>query len=173
MNADKLNSSFDSSVELLTSILLKYPVINTVDINLEKKELKMSFLVNELITDDSWLEKRKFLYRNFKLFKKLQNQQKGSLKIIKEDYKQLVRINFIRDLVALSHKEINFMIKKIKDVFKDKLLQDKEEYFSKTKNPINKLLDDVKNAKFKESYQYLAFREEGKILVFDKSNIAG
>ncbi|WP_408955927.1 hypothetical protein [Natroniella sp. ANB-PHB2] len=172
MKANKQTNKSDSSIELLTSILLNYPVINTVNINLEERELEISFLVEDPITDISWEEVQDYLMCNFNLFNKLQKRDRDLIKfqIIKESYSDLSKISLVRNLNKLSQQEMDFMIKLIKETFGEKLLEnqlyDQNLSFDLAES-IDGMLAQIEQLEYRE--KYLGFREEDRILVFNKN----
>ncbi|MCK8817759.1 hypothetical protein MWH28_10340 [Natroniella sulfidigena] len=172
MRASNQTNKSDSSVDLVTSILLKYPVINTVNINLEERELEISFLVEEVGTDISWEEEKAYLIRNFNLFNKFQNKAGAGIKlqINRENYCGLSKVNLVRNLNELSQQEMDFMIKLIKETFAERLLKNQlhEQSFSfDLVKSIDGILAQIEELEYRE--KYLGFREKDKILVFNKN----
>ncbi|TDX52906.1 hypothetical protein [Orenia marismortui] len=171
MKSNKLKLDKDNSVELVTSILITYPTINTVDINLENKGLEISFLIDHSMTDNSWLDKKSKLEQNFRLFNKFQNRTNQNVKFIKDDYEDLSRLKFIRSLDQCSENELSFMIQVIEDIFGDKLLKNENLYPSSAFSSIDQLLERVRKENIQEQKgdEYLGFIEEDKVLVFNKN----
>ncbi|MCK8826540.1 hypothetical protein MWH25_02085 [Natroniella acetigena] len=172
MKANKQTNKSDSSIELLTSILLKYPVINTVNINLEERELEISFLIEDSITDINWKKEQDYLMRNFNLFNKFQknNINDINLQINRESYSELSKINLVRNLNELSQQEIDFMIKLIKEVFGEMLLENQlhnQNFSFDLADSIDGMLAQIEQLEYRE--KYLGFREEDRILVFNKN----
>ncbi|WP_018247561.1 hypothetical protein [Orenia marismortui] len=171
MKSNKLKLDKDNSVELVTSILITYPTINTVDINLENKGLEISFLIDYSMTDNSWLDKKSKLEQNFRLFNKFQNRTNQTVKFIKDDYEDLSRLKFIRSLDQCSENELSFMIQVIENIFGDKLLKNENLYPSSAFSSIDQLLERVRKENIQEQKgdEYLGFIEEDKVLVFNKN----
>ena len=170
MEAVKLEL-MDESVDLLTSILVKYPVINTVDLNFTNKLITISFLIDDVITYDSWQKQKEVLKKNFRLYNKFENKKTTKFKLVKNDYQNLTKIDLIRSLKDLSNQELDFMIKVIKNNFTNKILQNEEMYYKEQLESIDKLLQEINQSNFqKKEINYLAFREEDRVLIFDKNN---
>lgn len=165
------NLNQDNSIDLLTSILLEYPAINTVDINLEEKLLKITFLIYGQVTDDSLLKKIKKLEQNFRLFNKFNKKDKQNLIISKNIYKELTKLTLIRKLTESSEGELDFIIKVVKDLFKEDLLGNEYIYSPTTNGVIDSLLEKILQEKERgeSNLEYLGFIEEDKILVFNKN----
>ncbi|WP_027339188.1 hypothetical protein [Halonatronum saccharophilum] len=172
MKKDQLKLSQDDNIELLTSILLEYPLVNTIDMNLDEKWYKLSFLIDDSLTDESWEKKKKLIEQNFRLFNKLQKQSSEGLKLERYNYEVINKVMLTRDLEGASQKELDFIVSLIKRSFSGKLLEKEENYFSIAQSSIDGLLDKVKDYKpiNKVGLEYSGFREEGKIMVFDKSS---
>ncbi len=172
MDTGQVEFNRDNSIELVTSILLEYQIINTVDVNLEEKKLKVSFLIDGQLTDDSWLSKKKKILQSFNLFNKFEDREDQSLFLYKEDYQDLTRLNLIRKLQGSSKNELDFIIKVVQEVFSDRLLSNNYSYATTTKNTIDSLLEKISkdNVLTEAGEKYLGFIEDDKVLVFNKSN---
>ncbi|PRX31012.1 hypothetical protein BX659_10644 [Orenia metallireducens] len=171
METNKVNLNRDNSIELLTSILLEYPIINTVDINLEEKSLKISFLIDEEITYESWLNQKRKIEQHFRLFNKFKKKNKQNIIVTKDDYNGLTRLNLSRDLEGCSKNELDFIISVLKEIFEDKLLKNQNFYYAKGASAIDSLLEEVSKDNLLEDMgrEYLGFIEEDKVLVFNKN----
>jgi hypothetical protein len=171
METNKIKLNRDNSIELLTSILLEYPIINTVDINLEEKNLKISFLIEEEITYESWVNQKRKIEQNFRLFNKFKKKDNQNILLSKDDYNGLTRLNLIRDLEGCSKNELDFIISVLKRIFEDKLLKNQNFYYSNGSSAIDSLLEEVSkdNLLKDKGHEYLGFIEEDRVLVFNKN----
>jgi hypothetical protein len=61
------------SADLLTKILVEYPAINTVNIDLEFDILQITFLIKRKISEKKWQETKDKIYQKIKIFNKLKN----------------------------------------------------------------------------------------------------
>jgi|GEM_PF-2836076 len=171
METNKIKLNRDNSIELLTSILLEYPLINTVDINLEEKSLKISFLIEKEITYESWIDQKRKIEQNFRLFNRFKKKDNQNIILSKDDYSGLTRLNMIRDLEGCSKNELDFIISVLEGIFDDKLLKNQNFYYSKGSSTIDSLLEEVSKDNLLEDMgrEYLGFIEEDKVLVFNKN----
>lgn len=163
----------EKGVKLLISMLLRYPIIDLLDVDLTENQIIFTFfLANKDKANNESKKKLKLFKKSLNCFNQLEeiNQQEFSIK--STEYKQLFKIDLAYKVFCLTQKKLDFIIKLITEIFKKEIHLDK---FNLAKNNSFESLDNlltVIEAEQEKSYEftYLAFREEDKIKVFNKAN---
>ena len=162
INSSNYNNSY--TVDLLTKILMKYPVINTVNLDLYSNTLELSFLIKIKTTDNDWNKIKNRIHQKIRIFNKLEKNNEFHLKIIKEDHNTLTNLKLISKLNQLSASEIDFIIKIIKQNFSTDILTGKIEKNKFKLNSIEELLELIKTER---DVNYFGFRDENKIFIYE------
>ncbi len=167
-NIDGVNDS----IELMISILLRYPEINTVKTDPKAKEIIFSFLVKKKIHEGEFYVIRNKFLDNIETFLFLQNIELNSIDIKLNIYQEYGLIEIVRDFQTISQREISLLIQLIQNEFDTYLLteysQDEELADIEFQDEIiENLLDQLQ---FQHHEDLIGFREAGKVMVFHKSN---
>ncbi|SJZ31184.1 hypothetical protein [Selenihalanaerobacter shriftii] len=165
-------SEMSDSMELIISILIRYPQINKVDIEPNSKELSFTFLIEKELREDEIEKINHKLKQSLELFSRLANVSSDSFKINFKDYGGLTKIKVTTGILSLTKDKISFVIKFIYNEFKESLLSDVFEVVSSQEPTYHEeVIDDILSSlKQKGTKRALVgFREEDKVLVFDRS----
>ncbi len=163
----------DKGVKLLISMLLRYPMIDLLDVDLTENQVIFSFfLQKEEGVGDEIKKKLKLFKRSLNCFNQLEELSKKEFSIKSIDYKELLKIDLVYKVFCLTQKKLDFIIKLITEIFEKEIHLDK---FNLAKQNSFESLDNlltVIEAEQEENYEftYLAFREGDKIKIFNKAN---
>ncbi|SDC50911.1 MULTISPECIES: hypothetical protein [unclassified Candidatus Frackibacter] len=168
----KKYSNQSESMELIISILIRYPQINKVNIDPENKELSFTFLV------DSKLEKNRIeqfttkLKKSLELFNRLAKIEPSHLKVDFDDYEVLTKVKVITSLLSLTKDKLSFFIQFFQSEFSNDLLVESieplpEDALTEQEETINSLLIKLDHKRMQQSLT--GFRDGDKVLVFDKA----
>lgn len=161
-----------NDMELIISVLIKYPQINKVDISPELGTLAFTFLVECNLSQKQANEFADKLEKSLELFNKLADLAVEDLEVKFKDYEKLTKIKIIAELFNLTKEKLSFFIDFVSDQFGSDLLQDD---FQVSQEKLKECEESIKNnlLNLKETdppAALVGFRDEGKVLVFDKFN---
>ncbi len=155
-------------IELLISLLVRFPQIGAVHYEPAEKALRFVFLLWEAELDLTELER---LYRSHtSLFYKLQNRQGKISPLEIKKNSQLTIVQVKRGLAGLSLAELKLIVKLLEDYCGSALVQEDsalaEEDAAEENALIESLLDSVSGLGLE---RLTGFRENGRVLVFSSS----
>lgn len=167
----KSGKEVSDSVGLLITILVRYPEISKINYEPEKQTIKLTYLIKNNFSEE---ELSKFfgnlkeciltfnyLQQNKNIFVEIENQ-------INEDY---ITLDLYRDIDTFTVNELNVIIQLLHSDFPKSVIVDTNEFFYEDElqwqeELITDMLENLKNAL--PVKKLLAFRDEGKVRVFDK-----
>lgn len=159
------------SVNLLTSILVRYPEVATINFDPEQQLLTFTFILSKPIPGDGVASLREKLLASIEVYNWLEGRTVRYATVAHLPDDQLTRVDVKRDVESLEREEIGLIV----EIFRQHLNKD---LVTEANEPL-----DGEDALFQEevidqSLQFLkeanegkclfAFREEGRVLVFDK-----
>lgn len=170
----KNGDNVSDSVELLISMLVKYPEIGTINFDPENNNIKITFIMLKLIGEQVLEKFRGTLLSCLKTFYYLEGKQPDSLEVNYSFCEDITLLEYIRDVSTLTSEEISLTIEAVKEGFAEYLLSDSgddnnrevEDELLEDDELIGKLLDNVRYAAADK--KLIAFREEGRVMIFNK-----
>lgn len=158
------------SIGLLTSLLVRYPEVCSLNYHPGENSLKLIFILRgklkksilKKFSDELIICVRTYLY-----FEKKDVPRQIR---VKYDYEsELTRIIITRDAASLTQREISLMINLLQAHFKNLLISDESTNFAEEDlllqdDYIKCMLDNLHPGMFKN--KIIALREEGRVLVF-------
>ena len=168
------NDVFDDTadgVNLLISILVRYPEVSTINFNPEKKTIKFSFLLNSSFKIDDLMELKDLLMDTIEVYNML-NARDTRVRIINDHTLQkFLMLNIERDIDTLEQKEIELIIQCLKQSINEMIIKDDSnivdyEDLKFQDELIETMLESIKS--WIGSKPLFGFREEGRVIVFDK-----
>lgn len=163
MEADN-SSQTNYSIDLLTSILIDYVVINKAVLDVTTKKLSLFFLKQGNITQQKWQEKKELIQKKYRIFNKLEGYNDTELEVAKKSHDQVTTIKASNKLVNIKSAQINFIVAMMKNTFTNEWVEEKTNINKYDFNATSELL---KQAKKESESSYLAYKEGNKIFVFN------
>jgi hypothetical protein len=167
---NKLDEREMVGVNLLVTLLLRYPAAATVGIIAEKEQLRLSFLVTD--RDDqrsSLLEQR--LLDTLAAYFAIEDREPIVMEVRCERHEGLGVIEVLRDLETLEHGEISLIVELMTEVYGGDLICEPVEApleledFDIQEEWIGLLLENLRRSEDQRSL--LALREGGRVLVYN------
>jgi hypothetical protein len=157
------------TVNLITLIMYWYPEISTVNFNPKLRTLKLGFLMSNNITNSEFCINQKMLMDSIEVFNHLEKRKPEVINISYQYIDNYTMIEIERDIDTLVQGEISLTILSLQQLAKNNIIIEKNYSDSEDdlleKDIIDSMLIKVKNAK--GDPPMLAFREEGRVLVFN------
>lgn len=159
------------SVGLLISILVRYPEVATVDFDPEKHLLKFTFIYSQVLGKDELENLHDKLINSIEVYYLLEGKEPKFISLNHQVCSNLTMIEIQRDVDTLVQEEITLMVNLFHQYLHTNLVTEgNEQLFEEDliaqEELIEHMLENIKCSKQEKSL--FAFREEGKVLVFNK-----
>ncbi len=161
-----------SGVDLLISLLVRFPEILTIHYNLAESIFKLSFMLNAHLEPERYTTFRKDFFKCLKAYYKLLQFEPITPQIHQKQVNNWTLLQIVFHKNNISFEEIHLVNNMILNEFKKEIITDNRgdsclysdrDNFSE--DFIECLLPDKKK---QEKKNLFAFREAGKVYVFDK-----
>ena len=170
----KEGESFSNSMSLIAFLLVRYPEIGSVRFDPVQKTLQFSFvLVKSLAKEEFELFKDNLLL-SLNNMTQLQERAAGTIEVNYAEYDGLTFLEIVRNIDALTQEEIALITGVIHEFFEEYLLLDQEDTLQEEdtvlqEEMIEHMLEDLKDSR--QEKRLIGFREEGRVLVFNRANL--
>ena len=134
----KNGEEVSDSIGLLISILVRYPEVGSTNFDPETRKLTLTFTISKILDNDSLKLFKNKLLSCINTFHFLQSRKPLLVDIKNSTYDKLTMLEVQRDVETITHNEINLIIS----------------------------LENIKESTLGK--KLFAFREEGRVLVFNK-----
>jgi len=168
----KDGEEISNSVGLLISILVRYPEIGSINFSPRSKVLKFNFILTQHLADVEFNNFHDQLVNSLDVYNMLEGKKTIIAELKKIEYEKITLLEIERDVETLNQEEISLIISLMRDKFGGLLATDGdcdsflEEELEMQEELIQHMLEDTKTS-FPEK-NLIGFREEGKVLVFNK-----
>ena len=165
--------SFNSSMSLIVSLLIRYPEIATLKLNPEDCSLNFTFIFRHKFSSD---EKKAFWEELKMSLEALAVLDQAKPQIIDYSFKRQGDLSFLeikRDIVSFSPDELSLIIKIIKgrydrEVIKEEDSETGEEDLLFQEEMIAHMLEELKEGP--QDQELTGIREEGRVMIFNHSD---
>ncbi|MBF7083049.1 hypothetical protein IT084_08675 [Desulfallas sp. Bu1-1] len=159
------------SVGLLISILVRYPEVSAINFDPWEQMLRFSFICSRVIDEQEFNNFKAYLLDSIQSFNYLEGKDAKFIDISHQVYDDLTLIEIKRDVATLVQEEIALVVQIFYQYWEGNLVSDFNETLIEEdliiqEEIIEHMLESVKGSA-EDKFLY-AFREEGKVLVFNK-----
>jgi len=167
------NEQISDGVNLLVSILLRYPEIGTVSFDPEEHCLKFKIMLSALPTNNDFLTIKNLIIDSITAYNILEGfpskMKRYDLEL--SPYGQVGIINIIRDIYTISKDEITLLTTLLRDHLHNYLIIETNDTLSDSdfqlqEEVIEDMLEKIKH--YPRLSELIGIREESRILVFNK-----
>lgn len=167
----KNGDDVSDSVGLLISLLVRYPEIGTINFDPQIHEIKMTFIIARRFEDKEIGDFTQKLTDSINIFHQLEKLKPRLVKIEWQHSDNYTILDLIRDVDSLSRNELSFIIELFETYFHQMLITENnedlwDEDLQIQEEIIGHMLENIKNGT--PDKKLIAYREEGKVLVFNK-----
>lgn len=164
--------SLNNSTSLIVSLLVRYPEIATVSYDPESKSLQIMFVLAKPLEPGQFQSFRDMLKTSIDVFLSVSGREPGELHLSYNNFEQNAFIEVRRDIDSLSQEEISMVYDLVTGHFGDMLVCDQDESLAEEElqvqeEIIDHMLEDLKDSRQEKTL--FGFREEGRVLVFNRS----
>lgn len=159
------------SVNLLVSMLVRYPEIGTLRFDSANTTLNLTFILTTVPNREQFDSFREYLEKSLRSFYYLSAYDDPTLTITMTPYENITLIQIVRDIDTLSKTEIALMIKILQTHFASYILADKnealiDEELRFQEEVIENMLINIQRSRVLNNL--IGIRENGRVMVFDK-----
>lgn len=159
------------SVGLLISILVRYPEVSTINFDPGKQLLKFTFIYSQVLGDNELVSLKAKLSDSIEAYNLLEGKETLLTAISHNVYDNLTMIEVQRDVQSLAQEEITLIVELFRQYLNSKLVTEENDRFFEEdiiaqEEMIEHMLQCIKGSV--ENKYLFAFREEGRVLVFNK-----
>ena len=170
----KEGESFSNSMSLIAFLLVRYPEIGSVRFDPEQKTLLFSFVFAKSLAKEEFEPFKENLLLSLNNMIELQEREYGTIEVSYAEYDGLTFLEIVRDIESLTQEEIALITGVIREYFEEYLLEDQEDTLQEEdtllqEEMIEHMLEDLKDSR--QEKRLIGFREEGRVLVFNRANI--
>jgi hypothetical protein len=159
------------SVGLLISILVRYPEVSTINFDPGEQILKFTFIYSQVLGDHELASLKGKLTDSIDAYNMLEGKEIRMVAINHNVCDNLTMIEVQRDVHSLAQEEINLIVELFRQSLNSSLVTEEDESLVEEEmmaqdEIIEHMLECIKGSA--EKKQLYAFREEGRVLVFNK-----
>lgn len=159
------------SVGLLISMLVRYPEIGTINYDSETNSIKITFIMLKTIPEQDLEDFRKTLLSCLEAFHFLEQTKIELMDVNYSLCEDITILEYKRDVKSLTSKEISLTISVVRNSFPEYLMNEnqpqvEEDQLLQEEEIIGKMLENIKYTV--PDKKLIAFREEGRVLIFNK-----
>ncbi len=155
---------------LLISILMRYPEVASVNYDPEKQMLKFTFLCSKILEGKEIELLKEMILDAVGVYNSLEDKEAGNIFFEHYVYGDTTVIELQRDVCTLIGEEITLIVGLLRQFLGKNLLVEESnllgEDLVEQDEVINYVLENIRLPKHEK--QLVAFREEGRVLVFNK-----
>lgn len=165
------DEQLSDGVNLLISILVRYPEIGTISFDPQNDNLKMTFLLSGIPSPQEFETIRQLLANSVYAYQMLGGVTGTVIDIQLSSYDNVAMVTIVRDVNTLSKGEIALVITLLREKLRERLITDhnesmQEEDLLLQEELIDNMLESMKQRQTVQSL--IAIREDGRVLVFNK-----
>ncbi|OPY58208.1 MAG: hypothetical protein A4E55_01103 [Pelotomaculum sp. PtaU1.Bin035] len=159
------------SVGLLISILVRYPEVATINFDPENQLLRFTFMFSKVLDDNELSNLKAKLMDSIEVYNFLEGKETSLISLSGQYCDNLTIIEIQRDVETLDQEEIALIVELFRQCLNNSLVTEEnvqciEEDLIAQEEMIGHMLESMKGSS-QDKYLF-AFREEGRVLVFDK-----
>ena len=158
------------SVGLLVSLLVRYPEITSINYEPERKVLRLSFLIEQVLSGEQQLKLQAKLKQYLEGHAYLKGQQPETIEVTNLSLEKCTFLEIHRDVDTITREEINLLIELLVEEFGESLTVDSRENDREDQEIQEELIGHMLDhfRVLNQRNQLFAFREDGRVLVFNK-----
>jgi len=159
-------------INLLISMLVRYPEIGTINFDPEADSLKLTFMIAGLPPIPDFEAAKQLLIHSISAYHLLEGITDSRIAVELSSYDQVAMVTVRRDVHTMSRGEISLTIKLLRDRFADRLVADRndtmlEEELLLQEEVIEDMLENMRKKDY-DNHSLIGIREDGRVFVFNK-----
>ncbi|MCL6614350.1 MAG: hypothetical protein K6U03_07030 [Firmicutes bacterium] len=168
----KEGEAFTNSMNLIASLLVRYPGIATVSLDPEQKSLGFTFVVARPLSRPEFRRFAAILEENLMAVADLIGREPMLMEVNLSDHDGMSFIEVKRDIDTLAPEEISLLTALIDGEFGGARVREQEEALEEEdkafqEEMIGRMLEDLKDTR--QERKLIGFREDGRVMVFNRA----
>lgn len=156
---------------LLVSILLRFPEVGSVTFDPARHALRFTLLIHRRLSASRYKRLRALIVESLSALAHLQGLSPRLVEVGQSSFQGVTAVEVARDAETLSREEISLLIGLAREGFGEELVVDSdgdlpEEDLLVQEQLIDEALDYLRDVR--QPYNLIAYREGGRVLVFNK-----
>lgn len=160
------NNSVPHIANLLTNILIHYPEIATMKLEPKTQVVKFSFYLKNIPQKVKKIEQ--YLQQILQTYYYLENVEATVSSFLFQQLEYFTIMEYQRDIMSLSQKEITLIIALLKEEFGASLITDEDDLQLVDDPTLHEELVSYMLENVKANIELIALRDEGKVVVYNK-----
>jgi archaellum biogenesis ATPase FlaH len=165
------DEQISDGVNLLISILVRYPEIGTISFDHRTDLITLTFMLSGIPAQSEFTATRQIILDSIDAYHLLEGQAVMLADVKLSSFEQVAILNILRDVHTLSKSEIALIITLLREKFGERLVTDfndsmPEEDLIMQEELIENMLESMKKQHIKNGL--IGIREDGRVLVFNK-----
>lgn len=170
----KEGESFSNSMSLIAFLLVRYPEIGSVRLDPVQQTMHFSFILTRPLADSEIDKFKDVLILSLESLGELNQHETGQVEIQNAQDGSLTFLEISQEIASLSQEEISLTIGLVRLYFGGILLSEQEdgiqeEDMALQEEMIEHMLEDLRDSR--QEKQLIGFREEGRVMVFNRANL--
>lgn len=159
-----------SGVNLLISILVRYPEIATVHFDPKHDTMQLTFMFKNTLDAEEFRPFRAVLADSLSAYHRLERLKVSRCDIELQQYEQIAILTIYRDVHTFTKNEIALLISLLRDSFKEQLIIDTTQMPEDDLQMQEEVIEDILLTLKKQQAEQnlIGIREDGRVLVFNK-----
>lgn len=167
----KPQEEVSDSIGLLISILVRYPEVGTINYDPVNQELKFTFIFSRVLNQNEMVSFKKKVIDSIETYNHLEGKVPTIVGVNHHLCDSFTMLEVTRDVGTLTQEEISLVIELVHTSFKNNLVTENNDYLMEEdllmqEELIEHMLENIKTCS--PDKNLIAFREEGRVLVFNK-----
>ena len=170
----KEGEAFSNSMNLIVSLLVRYPGIATINYDPGHKSLGFTFVVAKPLSETEFHRLSTKVKDSLETVAELNGRRPVIMDIGLSDHDGLSFIEIKRDIDTLFFEEISLLTTLIDQEFGGELVTEQDETLEEEdralqEEMIEHMLEDLKDSR--QEKKLIGFREEGRVMVFNRASL--
>jgi len=159
------------SIGLLISILVRYPEVGTINYDPLNQHLRFTFIFSGVLEEKELVKFKRTMVESIDTYNDLEHRSAAVVEVDHHLCDHFTMLEVIRDVGTLSQEEIALVIELVHMKYAQNLVTEKnegllEEDLQMQEELIEHMLENIRISSSEKNL--IAFREEGRVLVFNK-----
>ena len=170
----KEGESFTNSMSLIVSLLVRYPNFATIGLDPEQKSIQFTFVVARSLAPPEFALFERKVRQSLEAHAELSGRTAYLIELKMSQQDGLSFLEIKRDIDSLLPEEISLLTALIDQEFDGELVCDQEETLEEEdraiqEEMIERMLEDLRDSR--QEKKLIGFREEGRVMVFNRASL--
>jgi len=170
----KEGESFTNSMNLIVSLLVRYPMIATINYDPAQKFLGFMFVIDRPLAPEEYTSKTEKIRDSLETVANLNGRQPILIETNLSEQDGMSFLEVKRDVVTLLPEEISLLMILIEQEFAGALVKEQDETLEEEDQALQEeiiehMLEDLKDTRPEK--KLIGFREEGRVMVFNRARM--